>query len=77
MLSYNRRLPSGHFTCYLNRTYHVLTTVGTKALDFAYRIYLDGRSVKKGTLHIPAAMESSPNRHSVRVAAKVEANAEK
>jgi len=26
MLSYNRRLPSGHFTCYLNRTYHVLTT---------------------------------------------------
>src|SRR6266478_5651623 len=26
MLSYPRRLPSGHFTCYLNRTYHVLTT---------------------------------------------------
>jgi methylglutaconyl-CoA hydratase len=28
MLSYPRRLPSGHFTCYLNRTYHVLTTPG-------------------------------------------------
>ena len=27
MLSYPRRLQSGHFTCYLNRTYHVLTTV--------------------------------------------------
>src|SRR5438309_11500967 len=26
MLSYPRRLPSGHFTCYLNRTYHVLPT---------------------------------------------------
>src|ERR1035437_11061781 len=26
MLSYPRRLQSGHFTCYLNRTYHVLTT---------------------------------------------------
>src|SRR5260370_9542119 len=29
MLSYPRRLPSGHFTCYLNRTYHVLTTLRT------------------------------------------------
>ncbi len=26
MVSYPRRLHSGHFTCYLNRTYHVLTT---------------------------------------------------
>jgi hypothetical protein len=26
MVSYPRRLQSGHFTCYLNRTYHVLTT---------------------------------------------------
>jgi hypothetical protein len=33
MLSYNRRLPSGHFTCYLNRTYHVLTTVTIYILD--------------------------------------------
>jgi len=33
MLSYNRRLPSGHFTCYLNRTYHVLTTPDTQLLD--------------------------------------------
>jgi hypothetical protein len=28
MVSYPRRLQSGHFTCYLNRTYHVLTTAG-------------------------------------------------
>jgi len=27
MVSYPRRLKSGHVTCYLNRTYHVLTTV--------------------------------------------------
>src|SRR5271167_370908 len=26
MVSYPRRLQSGHITCYLNRTYHVLTT---------------------------------------------------
>src|SRR6266478_2800381 len=31
MLSYPRRLPSGHFTCYLNRTYHVLTTDNRRA----------------------------------------------
>jgi hypothetical protein len=29
MVSYPRRLQSGHITCYLNRTYHVLTTVGS------------------------------------------------
>src|ERR1035437_5602218 len=27
MVSYSHRLKSGHLTCYLNRTYHVLTTV--------------------------------------------------
>jgi hypothetical protein len=27
MVSYPRRLQNGHITCYLNRTYHVLTTV--------------------------------------------------
>ncbi len=26
MVSYSRRQKSGHFTCYLNRTYHVLLT---------------------------------------------------
>jgi len=26
MVSYPHRLKSGHITCYLNRTYHVLTT---------------------------------------------------
>src|ERR1035441_4295301 len=29
MVSYPRRLKSGHITCYLNRTYHVLTTMCT------------------------------------------------
>jgi len=33
MLSYPRRLKSGHFTCYLNRTYHVLTTGRIHLLD--------------------------------------------
>src|SRR5450759_3467294 len=32
MLSYPRRLPSGHITCYLNRTYHVLTTLAAQRL---------------------------------------------
>src|SRR5271166_2433829 len=27
MVSYSRRPQSGHFTCYLNRTYHVLLTL--------------------------------------------------
>ncbi len=27
MVAYSRRLQSGQITCYLNRTYHVLTTV--------------------------------------------------
>jgi len=39
MLSYNRRLPSGHFTCYLNRTYHVLTTQGHFLLDSLSRFH--------------------------------------
>jgi hypothetical protein len=33
MVSYPRRLQSGHFICYLNRTYHVLTTRVVKGLD--------------------------------------------
>ncbi len=32
MLSYPRRLPSGQITCYLNRTYHVLTTATADAV---------------------------------------------
>jgi hypothetical protein len=39
MLSYNRRLPSGHFTCYLNRTYHVLTTAFFVAFFVAFRLW--------------------------------------
>src|SRR5450755_1804056 len=32
MVSYPRRLQSGHITCYLNRTYHVLTTAESPTL---------------------------------------------
>src|ERR1019366_3493197 len=35
MLSYPRRLPSGHITCYLNRTYHVLTTRCLISIDIS------------------------------------------
>jgi hypothetical protein len=30
MVSYSRRPQSGHITCYLNRTYHVLLTIGPR-----------------------------------------------
>jgi hypothetical protein len=33
MVSYSRRPQSGHIVCYLNRTYHVLTTAKEKNLD--------------------------------------------
>ncbi len=33
MVSYPRRLQSGQITCYLNRTYHVLTTNRVSAVD--------------------------------------------
>jgi len=37
MVSYPRRPQSGHITCYLNRTYHVLPTLLAPALDFPAR----------------------------------------
>ena len=33
MVSYPRRLQSGQITCYLNRTYHVLTTLASPGFD--------------------------------------------
>src|SRR6266851_3923168 len=33
MLSHPRRLQSGQITCYLNRTYHVLTTLFANSID--------------------------------------------
>ncbi len=33
MVSYPRRLKSGQITCYLNRTYHVLTTLCFQSID--------------------------------------------
>ena len=42
MVSYSRRLQSGQITCYLTRTYHVLTTRPTRYVAswvvFAYLI---------------------------------------
>jgi hypothetical protein len=37
MVSYPRRLQSGHITCYLNRTYHVLTTRSRPQVDSGRR----------------------------------------
>jgi hypothetical protein len=48
MLSYPRRLPSGQITCYLNRTYHVLTTVSTLELDTGVQT---SNFVANGDLH--------------------------
>jgi len=38
MVSYPHRPQSGHIVCYLNRTYHVLTTLLHIALDNYYRV---------------------------------------
>jgi hypothetical protein len=35
MVSHPRRQKSGHFTCYLNRTYHLLTTHRFPPIDGA------------------------------------------
>jgi hypothetical protein len=35
MVSYPHRLQSGHITCYLNRTYHVLPTLKYLLIDSA------------------------------------------
>jgi hypothetical protein len=46
MVSYPRRLKSGQITCYLNRTYHVLTTGKRGWLDVlgVRRYYRAGNS---------------------------------
>jgi hypothetical protein len=48
MVSYPRRLQSGHITCYLNRTYHVLTTLTKKRLDTPFLVR-DDASLLAGT----------------------------
>ncbi len=54
MLSYPRRLPSGHFTCYLNRTYHVLTTFTYFPLDMEdLEAYVAGRLAANGNAKLP------------------------
>ena len=48
MVSYPRRLPSGHITCYLIRTYHVLTTNWNLSLYTPVIVkYRDGKT-KRG-----------------------------
>src|SRR6202795_4927894 len=49
MVSYSRRPQSGHIVCYLNRTYHVLTTPPVCGFDRAYptcykRLFCAGRA---------------------------------
>jgi hypothetical protein len=39
MVAYSRRLQSGHITCYLNRTYHVLPTNLAASLDAVQQSY--------------------------------------
>src|SRR5208282_2923102 len=47
MLSYPRRLQSGQITCYLNRTYHVLTTSNGEGVDIVRaKTYRCGRPAK-------------------------------
>jgi len=55
MLSHPRRLQSGHFTCYLNRTYHVLTTGRNFAFDGIVEIagYFLRRRIRKSKLTTP------------------------
>jgi len=38
MVSYSHRPKSGQITCYLNRTYHVLTTIVYFSLDILGRV---------------------------------------
>src|SRR5438093_8676595 len=40
MVSYSRRMPSGQITCYLNRTYHVLATILSLAIDLLVEVSL-------------------------------------
>ena len=62
MVSYPRRLQSGHITCYLNRTYHVLTTKFyrqlTKSGDYAHHA---------GQCSEMAISGASPNWHDTNV----------
>src|SRR5450756_2910144 len=64
MLSYPRRLPSGHITCYLNRTYHVLTTVQSKSLDLSPTVRNAG-DLNWGSFDVRLStrtnLETSPN----------------
>ena len=60
MLSYPRRLQSGHFTCYLNRTYHVLTTEPWKTID-AVAAFPHGvvRVLRNDMCHLVAYVDGS------------------
>ena len=55
MVSYSHRLKSGQITCYLNRTYHVLTTEMVAEGDYGGRkVYYAGAHRGTGGDLIPA-----------------------
>jgi hypothetical protein len=64
MLSYPRRLQSGQITCYLNRTYHALTTDFTPSIDNPkLRVYLSGQVGKrKSILNLSFTSEGASTR---------------
>ncbi len=47
MVSHPRRPQSGHITCYLNRTYHVLPTAPESGIDFAGAFAYPARNTSK------------------------------
>src|SRR5277367_5486870 len=49
MVAYSRRQKSGHITCYLNRTYHVLPTTIAKTLDTSRDLPLPSHYVVNGS----------------------------
>jgi len=53
MVSYSHRAKSGQITCYLNRTYHVLTTAPKSGIDnHRLTVYLRHRRRSKGLAQI-------------------------
>ena len=75
MISYPRRPKSGHITCYLNRTYHVLPTASPLRVDRARRkvqTFLDSTAPRDTILRFASLLfhcsmdVSSPNAPSPR-----------
>jgi hypothetical protein len=54
---YPRRPLSGHITCYLNRTYHVLPTLRHLQLDIAAWLGQNSGFVREATLELGELIE--------------------